>query len=562
MEASERTLHDLLVRFDHESFRPGQERVIRAILDGREALAVLPTGSGKSLVYQLAAQLLPGATVVVSPLIALMKDQVESLDSLGFQASLINSSLSASEQSAELERIERGESRLLFVTPERFDNDAFAEWISGIEVSLFVVDEAHCISEWGYDFRPAYLGLGAIADTLGNPAVLALTTTASPWVREEIGDRLHLRDPLVVVADVDRPNLFFDVIRVETEGEDKLELRRLLCGESRKYSESITDRLNDVMRGTGIIYTRTTRGAEETAEWLREWNISSDFYHGQRDQTERDRAQEAFMSGNVRVICATNAFGLGVDKPDVRFVIHRDVPANVEEYFQEAGRAGRDGNFARCALIYRPADLSKAAFLAATSHITPEKIEAVRSSLVNRGPASIDDLSADVDMGKQSLAETVAALRREELVVERSGQLRLTIDSFDPNQVSTRADDRREAYERSRVEMMRGYAELDSCRRRYILNYFGEEYAPSHCGMCDNDQLAEESNWIPVWPEADRRSLDFKVGDHVTHDEWGPGTVQRTEEDSITVLFDEVGYKQLANAILAERNLLSPMKDD
>ncbi len=381
MEASERALQELLARFDHDHFRPGQRPVIDAILDGRDALAALPTGSGKSLVYQLTSQILPGTTVVVSPLIALMKDQVDSLHNLGIGANLINSTLNASQHAASKAEIEHGDSKLLYVTPERFDNDEFAEWISGIDVSLLVVDEAHCISEWGHDFRPAYLNLAHAAETIDRPPILALTATASPWVRTEILKRLNLVDALVVVADIDRPNLFFEVARVELENEDRGVLKRLFECKTRHYPEMICDCLTDAMRGSGIVYTRTVKPAEETAGRLCGWGVRSGAYHGQLDQEERDRVQEQFMSGDLLVICCTNAFGLGVDKADVRFVVHRDVPASVEEYFQEAGRAGLDRKFARCVLIYRPGDLGQAAFLAATSRIAPEKIEQVKSVL-------------------------------------------------------------------------------------------------------------------------------------------------------------------------------------
>ncbi len=561
MEASERVLQELLARFDHDHFRPKQRPIIDAVLKGRDSLAVLPTGSGKSLVYQLTSQILPGITVVVSPLIALMKDQVESLHDIGIGATLINGTLKSGEREAARIAIEQGDSKLLYVTPERFGNDAFSQWISGIDVSLLVVDEAHCISEWGHDFRPAYLNLGRAAEIVGRPPILALTATASPWVRDEILDRLHLVDPLVVVAGIDRPNLFFEVIRVESEDEDRGVLDRIFAGDTRHYPESTRARLADAVQGSGIVYTRTIKAAEETAEWLGEWGIRSAAYHGQLGQAERDRVQEQFMSNKLRVICCTNAFGLGVDKPDVRFVIHRDVPASVEEYFQEAGRAGRDRKFARCVLIYRPGELGQAAFLAATSRITTEKIEAIKMDLTEHAGSTVDDIAGRVDFGKQTVAELVAVLQREGLVRERDGRLRLTRKKFDVEKVSTEAEDRREAYERSRIEMMRGYGELDSCRRRYILNYFGEAYEQGMCEMCDSDLLLGANNWIPVEYATVKIPVPFAIGDNVVHHEWGKGTVQRVESDSITILFESVGYKQLANEIVVERDLLQPAGD-
>jgi ATP-dependent DNA helicase RecQ len=462
----ERSLRaELKTRFGFDEFLPGQERVAGRVLEGRDVLAVLPTGAGKSLVYQLASQLLPGVTLVVSPLLALMKDQVDTLEALGIEAALVASSESAGEIAEQLEQVTSGACKLLYVTPERLANEEFMAQAADWRVSLLVVDEAHCISQWGHDFRPAYLQLGAARQAFGEPVTLALTATATPFVRRDIVGTLRLREPDVVVHGTDRPNLFLEVRRVEDEREDRRELEELLSSE----------RLGD---GSGIVYVATTRAAEETAAWLREWGIAADFYHGQRRARERERVQEAFMAGELRVIAATNAFGMGVDKPDVRFVIHRDVPASVEAYYQEAGRAGRDGLPAVCCLVYRPGDLGRAAFLSGSSSASEE-------------------------------------------------------------------------YERSRREMMRGYAELHDCRRRYLLNYFGEEYPAAACGTCDNC-LAGETE---AMPSADAQ---FRMNEPVVHAQWGSGIVQRVTEDSLVVLFEEAGYKVLARDIVEDQDLLKP----
>ena len=375
MQLDEAALQALLRRrFGHEEFRPGQKRVIGALLEGRDVLAVLPTGAGKSLVFQLTAQLLPGLTVVVSPLIALMKDQVESIEDLGLDVSVVNSTLSDSAAEEELRKVEDAEAKLLYVTPERFANEEFMLELQDTPVSLFVVDEAHCISDWGHSFRPSYLVLGDVVRRLKRPPVLALTATATPTVRAEIVERLGMRDPEIVVRGTDRPNLFFEVRRVEAEHDDRRVLEGLLLGEQDEYPPETADRLRTVMQGSGIIYTATTRAAKETAQWLQAWGIAADYYHGQRRKADRERVQEAFMADDTRVIVATNAFGLGVDKPDVRFVIHRDVPSSVEAYYQEAGRAGRDGEFARCTIIYRPGDLGRAAFLSGSGELTREEV--------------------------------------------------------------------------------------------------------------------------------------------------------------------------------------------
>lgn len=557
MRVTEEVLEEWLGRFGHEAFRPGQERVIKNLLEGRDVLAVFPTGWGKSLVYQLAAQLLPGATVVVSPLIALMKDQVESMHSIGLDAALVNSTLNASERDDEIGRVVRGEAKLLYLTPERFQNDDFNEQLASIPISLFVVDEAHCISEWGHDFRPAYLGLANVIAEHGRPTVLALTATATPWVRDEIIERLGMRNPDIVVRGTDRPNLYFEVLRVDREADDFGTLGRILfpSDDANHHATELGEQLAAAMRGPGIIYTRTTAAAEETAAWLNQRGIRASYYHGQRKQSERDDVQDAFMRGDLRVICATNAFGLGIDKADVRFVIHRDIPASVEAYYQEAGRAGRDGNLARCTLIYRPGDLGKAAFLSANGHPTHDKVARIQDALRDRVNAPLDDVVAASGLGHAPVAEVVGALQRAGLIHVRGGRATLLVDEFDPESVSLEAAERRQNYEKSRLEMMRRYAETNECRRVFVLNYFGEDADDARCSHCDNDLVEPGNGWVPV-EDAEVIPVPFSIGDHVRHDEWGQGVVQRVEDDNLTVLFVDEGFKVLSNELVLERNLL------
>ena len=543
----------LRTRFSHRRFRPGQEEVLQALLTGRDVLAVLPTGAGKSLVFQIASQLLPGITIVVSPLLALMHDQEESLAERGVEVAVINSTRSDSQIAEELARVQQGEARLLYVTPERLLSEAFLHELRALPVSLLAVDEAHCVSEWGHSFRPAYLALGAAVRQLGSPTVLALTATATPWVRRDIVEQLGMCDPEVIVRGSDRPNIFFGVQRVESEVDEFRAVRRLLApAEYDGGQPPVHDEVQAAcFAGAGIIYTATTRAARETAEWLQAWGISADYYHGQRAKRDRVRVQDAFMAGDLRVVAATNAFGLGIDKPDVRFVLHRDIPASLEAYYQEAGRAGRDGEPSYAVLLYRPADLGRAAFLSGGSRLDREDIAAVCSVLVEHGELAPRRLAALTKLPQPTLLRVIAALEAEEIVGRRRGRLRLLQPTCDADAVSLEAEERRRAYDVSRLSMMRGYAESVSCRREYILNYFGEAYDPSECQRCDTSLTLR----LAPRPTEDG---PFSVGQPVRHETWGEGIVQRATGDSVTVLFDAVGFKTFDLALVQERGLLEP----
>lgn len=529
-------------QFGHAEFRAGQEQIITSLLNGQDVLAILPTGGGKSLVYQLAAQLLPGITLVVSPLLALMKDQVEALEERGLRVGLVNSVQSASESARAVADAIAGRTKLLYVTPERFDDPDFMADARKMSVSLFVVDEAHSISEWGHSFRPAYLALPTAITQLKRPTLLALTATATPWVRRDIAEQLGLRNPVILVRGTDRPNLFFEVTRIETDSEDRRVLRDLLTSD------------DPVLHGSGIIYTATRRGAQETAAWLEEWGVASDYYHGQRNKLDRERVQDAFMAGDIRVIAATNAFGMGIDKPDVRFVLHRDIPASLESYYQEAGRAGRDGEPARCTLIYRPADLGRAAFLAGGGELTREDVIAARAGLVALGRESVTlkELQTASGVGRADLMRLVNILKEERLAEFRRGRVRLKVADFDPQAVPLEREAHRRAYERSRLEMMRAYAELRECRRRYILNYFGEEPDWRSCDRCDVDLDRPSATDHP-----DVTSGSFRIDDRVEHPSFGQGVVLRIASDVVTVLFDEAGYRTLDAALVQEQDLLT-----
>jgi ATP-dependent DNA helicase RecQ len=543
--------------FGVAAFRPGQEEAVCALLAGKDVLAVLPTGAGKSLVYQLASQVLPGVTLVVSPLIALMKDQVDALEERDVEVGVINSTQSEARAEEELQKVEDESAKLLYVTPERFGDEEFMAEIRDMDVDLFVVDEAHCVSEWGHSFRPSYLVLAEVIAALGHPPVLALTATATPWIRDEITTRLGMRKPKLIANGIDRPNLFLEVCRVEEEVAERQILERLLleAAADADYPPELGQELAAALQGSGIIYTATTKAAEETAAWLQEWGIAADYYHGQRAAGERERVQEAFMAGELRVIAATNAFGLGVDKPDVRFVIHRDIPGSLEAYYQEAGRAGRDGAFAGCTLIYRPGDLGRAATLSGGGRLTPEDVIQGRAGLLARREGSLRELEAATGLSKGDLARLITLLKREEIVAEEEGRIRLLVDDFDPEQISLEQEEYRRAYEKSRLDMMRAYAELppDECRRCFILNYFGETLPSYHCDYCDHDARLGAAAHVEEAVPAD---APFALGEAVVHATWGAGHVQRVTDDSVTVLFETAGYKTLATALVEERGLL------
>ncbi len=344
------SIDDALGRFGLTQFRPGQREIIEAVLAGRPTIAVLPTGAGKSLCYQLPAVALEGLAVIVSPLISLMKDQVDALTARGIPAAFINSSIGADERSERLRAAVRGELRLLYVAPERFRAPGFADVLARAQPALFAVDEAHCMVEWGHDFRPDYARLGDVRARLGAPRLVALTATATPDVRQEIGAQLGMNEPAVFVRGFDRTNLRLSVVPVQG-GDDKLRHVLHLLDEPEARGKP------------AIVYAATRKKAAEVAAALREAGVTARAYHAGLADDERAAVQEAWMRDDVRVVVATNAFGMGVDKRDVRLVVHHELPGSAEAYYQEAGRAGRDGAPARCVLLFNHADVRLREFL-------------------------------------------------------------------------------------------------------------------------------------------------------------------------------------------------------
>ena len=476
--------------FNLDEFRPGQHEVVRSVLDGRNTLAIMPTGAGKSLCYQLPAVLLPGTTVIISPLIALMKDQCDKLVELGLAASQVNSAQTAQDTRDAVEAIAGEHHEFAITTPERFTQPEFLETLRGVTIDLIVVDEAHCISQWGHDFRPAYLELGRAIKSLGAPPVLALTATAPPPVIEDIRAQLDLADLNVINTGTYRPNLKYEAITVEDDDEKQRRLLEILNG----------------IEGIGIIYAATVKHAESVSDLLKAHGIAAERYHGRLAARERHRIQERFMSGELKAIVATNAFGMGIDKSDIRFLIHYDMPGSIDAYYQESGRAGRDGEDARCVLLFLKSDRRTHLFFMGKKYPRFDDIAAVHGALAAAN-AHVEPVAADevrdrsAGVGERKFAVILSMLSElGEVEQDADGNLSLLRGDIDAQTLVDLAAryEARQSADRDKLDSMIAYAQSALCRWHLILRQFGESIDGEACGDCDNCRRNASRQTLPA----------------------------------------------------------------
>ncbi|SDG57359.1 ATP-dependent DNA helicase RecQ [Lentzea fradiae] len=520
--------------FGWTELRDEQLVAMRHLLDGRDVLVVMPTGAGKSAIYQVPAILLDGPTVVVSPLIALQHDQVAGLRaSEAPPAAAVNSAQSAETNEQAWEAFARDETEYLFLAPEQLANPETVERLRERKPSLFVVDEAHCVSSWGHDFRPDYLRLRHVVTSLDHPPVLALTATASGPVRDDIAEHLGLRDPAVLVAGFDRPNLHLTV----RQGTDEDDRRR-----------SVLDWVTS-HPGPGLLYAATRKDTERYAADLVERGVRAGAFHAGMKAADRRRVQDGFMNGDLDVVAATSAFGMGIDKPDVRFVVHAATPGSLDAYYQEIGRAGRDGDPAEIVLFHRPEDQGLHRFL--TGRRLDEDCVREVAAAVREAPTTVADLARRVDCSRRKVTGLVNLLESAGVLRTSLNGVRYVHDAPPPDEALAAAQaqaERQTKRERSRVEVMHGYTGTRGCRRRFLLGYFGERLDEpcGHCDTCDDGLPPEEG-----------RDSEFPPNSPVRHEQWGRGTVVQHEDDKLMVLFDEVGYKTLSLEAIRGTSLLT-----
>jgi ATP-dependent DNA helicase RecQ len=515
--------------FGFDAFRPGQEMAIRRVLAGQHTLLVMPTGAGKSLAYQLPALLLPGLTLIISPLIALMKDQVDALLDADLLATYINSSLPPDEQARRLRAMREGHLKLVYIAPERLRSNRFVRALADVKVSLLAVDEAHCVSQWGHDFRPDYLQIRPAWEGLGRPPLLATTATATPQVQADILKLLGPADAGRIITGFNRPNLTYEV-HYAADDKAKLRLLRELLLELRPTSTASAP-----PGGSFLVYVATRRAADEVADFIRQAaGLRAEAYHAGLDPDTRHDVQNAFMSDRLPVVVATNAFGMGIDKPDIRAVIHYHIPATVEAYYQESGRAGRDGLPARCVLLFAPDDRRlQAWFIDADTPALADlrAVHALVSRAAQEGEALVnrDELADAAGLHPVKTRVTLSELEQAGALLHLGDEAgfsrwRVLIPEWGALEARARSIAARAEHRHQLLSRMMGYAESDGCRRRYLLDYFGDD-GPTEAqrmACCDNCRMnvnpadlppaktAEE--WIPLVVLETVRTLARPVG--------------------------------------------------